>query len=101
MGIYIYELEKDGKLVLVETNPSADEMTGIKNRELIGKTIEEAFPQLAERLQAVGQVAFNDYMLRLGVNGYELNVFPDGRTIIKGCTDPALARTLYARYIGS
>jgi molybdopterin/thiamine biosynthesis adenylyltransferase len=60
-----------------------------------------SFPQLAERLRPAGQVSFNDYMLRFRVNSFELTVFPDGRTIVKGCTDPALARTLYARYIGS
>jgi adenylyltransferase/sulfurtransferase len=60
-----------------------------------------AFPGLADRLRRVGQVAYNDYMLRFRVEGYELNLFPDGRAIIKGCTDPALARTLYARYVGS
>jgi len=59
-----------------------------------------SFASLAERLQPTGQVAFNDYMLRFRVDGYELNLFPDGRAIIKGCTDPALARTLYARYVG-
>jgi len=59
-----------------------------------------SFSSLAERLQPTGQVAFNDYMLRFRVDGYELNLFPDGRAIIKGCTDPALARTLYARYVG-
>jgi molybdopterin-synthase adenylyltransferase len=60
-----------------------------------------SFSQLAERLSPVGQVAYNDYILRFGVDSFELTVFPDGRTIVKGCTDPALARTLYARYIGS
>jgi adenylyltransferase/sulfurtransferase len=59
-----------------------------------------SLPLLAERLRSVGQVAFNDYMLRFRVDTYELNVFPDGRTIIKGCTDPALARTLHAKYVG-
>jgi adenylyltransferase/sulfurtransferase len=59
-----------------------------------------SFPLLAQRLSSAGQVSFNDYMLRLRVDGYELNLFPDGRTIIKGCTDPALARALYAKYIG-
>ena len=57
--------------------------------------------QLAERMRAIGQVAFNDHMLRFRVDEYELNVFPDGRAIIKGCSDPALARTLYAKYVGS
>ena len=65
-----------------------------------------SFPDLAERLGSVGQVSFNDYMLRFRVESaegktpYELTVFPDGRTIVKGTTDEAVARTLCARYIG-
>jgi adenylyltransferase/sulfurtransferase len=59
-----------------------------------------SFGALAERLRPTGQVAFNDYMLRFRADGYELNLFPDGRAIIKGCQDRALARTLYARYVG-
>ena len=59
-----------------------------------------SFPALAERLNSVGQVTFNDYMLRFLVDAYELTVFPDGRAIVKGTTDEAVARTLYARYIG-
>jgi adenylyltransferase/sulfurtransferase len=31
----------------------------------------------------------------------ELNLFPDGRAIIKGTNQPELARSIYARYIGS
>jgi adenylyltransferase/sulfurtransferase len=60
-----------------------------------------SFPPLAERLRPLGQVSFNDYMLRFRVDSFELTLFPDGRTIVKGCTDPAMARTLYARYIGT
>ncbi|MBC8248698.1 MAG: thiazole biosynthesis adenylyltransferase ThiF, partial [Anaerolineales bacterium] len=59
-----------------------------------------SFPALAERLNSVGQVTFNDYMLRFRVDSYELTVFPDGRTIVKGTTDEAVAKTLYAKYIG-
>ena len=59
-----------------------------------------SLPGLAGRLDSVGQVTFNDYMLRFRVDSYELTVFPDGRTIVKGTTDKAVARTLYARYIG-
>jgi adenylyltransferase/sulfurtransferase len=58
------------------------------------------FPDLAKRLESVGQVSFNDYILRFVVDSYELTVFPDGRTIVKGTDDEAVARTLYARYIG-
>ena len=62
---------------------------------------EVSFPELAQRLEAVGEVAFNPYMLRFRVDGYELNVFPDGRAIVKGTTDESVARSLYARYIGA
>ncbi len=59
-----------------------------------------SLPDLAGRLAVVGEVEFNDYMLRLRVDSYELTVFPDGRAIVKGTTDQAVARTLYARYVG-
>jgi adenylyltransferase/sulfurtransferase len=32
---------------------------------------------------------------------YTISVFHDGRAIIEGIDDPALARSIYARYIGS
>jgi adenylyltransferase/sulfurtransferase len=56
---------------------------------------------LAERLGAVGTVAHNAFLLRLRVDAYDITVFPDGRAIIKGTDDPAVARSLYARYIGA
>jgi molybdopterin/thiamine biosynthesis adenylyltransferase len=56
---------------------------------------------LATKLEAVGRVRFNDYLLRASVEGYELTVFPDGRAIIGGTDDVAIARTVYAKYIGS
>jgi molybdopterin/thiamine biosynthesis adenylyltransferase len=58
------------------------------------------FPTLAERLQAIGQVSYNAYLLRFNVDGYEFTVFPDARAIIKGTDDEMAARSLYARYIG-
>ena len=47
------------------------------------------------------EVRSNAYLLRFRINSYDLTVFPDGRAIIKGTKDPAVARTLYARYIGA
>ena len=32
--------------------------------------------------------------------GMEISVFPDGRAIIRGTEDPAVARAVYSRYIG-
>ncbi len=59
-----------------------------------------SLPTLAERLKSVGKVGFNDYLLRCEVDEFEITVFPDGRAIIKGTTDPSVARSVYARYIG-
>jgi adenylyltransferase/sulfurtransferase len=36
-----------------------------------------------------------------GGEGLELTVFPDGRAIVRGTLDPAVARSIYARYVGS
>ncbi|GAC1565694.1 MAG: hypothetical protein NVS3B14_04270 [Ktedonobacteraceae bacterium] len=59
------------------------------------------FPDLAERLRPVGQVTYNAYLLRLLVDGYDVTVFPDARAIIKGTDDEKVARSIYARYIGT
>jgi molybdopterin-synthase adenylyltransferase len=50
---------------------------------------------------AVSDVRHNDFLLRFQVDSYQMTVFADGRAILKGTQDPALARSLYARYIGS
>jgi adenylyltransferase/sulfurtransferase len=57
--------------------------------------------QLAAKLAPLGEVRSNDFALRFHIDSYELTVFPDGRAIIKGTTDVALARSLYSRYIGN
>ncbi len=56
---------------------------------------------LKTRLAQFGPVRANAYLLRCLLNQYELTVFSDGRAIIKGTQDPAVARGLYAKYIGS
>jgi molybdopterin-synthase adenylyltransferase len=56
---------------------------------------------LAARLSVAGEVTHNPHILRLSVKGYELSIFRDGRAIIKGTSDPAVARHLYARYVGT
>jgi molybdopterin/thiamine biosynthesis adenylyltransferase len=49
----------------------------------------------------VSGVRHNDFLLRFRVEPYEVTVFADGRAILKGTKDPAVARSLYARYIGA
>lgn len=57
--------------------------------------------QLSKRLEPHGNVRHNDFVLKFWKAPYEMTLFPDGRAIIKGTTDTALARSLYARYIGN
>jgi molybdopterin/thiamine biosynthesis adenylyltransferase len=59
------------------------------------------FAELSSRLQPLGSVRHNEFVLKFWRDPYEMTLFPDGRAIIKGTTDTAIARSLYARYVGS
>jgi len=59
------------------------------------------FAEMDRRLQPHGVVRHNDFVLKFWHGPYEMTLFPDGRAIIKGTTDTAVARSLYARYVGS
>jgi molybdopterin/thiamine biosynthesis adenylyltransferase len=59
------------------------------------------FAEMDRRLQPHGVVRHNDFVLKFWHDPYEMTLFPDGRAIIKGTTDTAIARSLYARYVGS
>jgi hypothetical protein len=59
------------------------------------------FVQLAARLEATGEVKFNDYLLRFRTGEYEMTVFQDARSIISGTSEVTIARSLYAKYIGN
>jgi adenylyltransferase/sulfurtransferase len=60
---------------------------------------------IAARLTAHGEVRVNPYMLRANLvergQPYELTLFPDGRAIVKGTHEPNVARSLYAKFVGS
>jgi adenylyltransferase/sulfurtransferase len=58
-------------------------------------------PALAERLRGAGEVELKRFVVRFRVGDVEMTVFPDARSIIKGVSDPAVARGLYARYVGA
>ena len=56
---------------------------------------------LRATLETLGPVRANEFALRFFPAPYEMTIFPDGRAIIKGTQDVAVARSLYARYIGA
>jgi molybdopterin/thiamine biosynthesis adenylyltransferase len=59
------------------------------------------FEELAERLRATGDVKFNNYLLRFRTGDFELTVFQDARSIIRGTNEISTARSLYAKFIGN
>ncbi len=59
------------------------------------------FDDMTRRLAPHGTVKHTEFLLKFWHDPYELTLFPDGRAIIKGTTDTAIARSLYARYVGS
>jgi adenylyltransferase/sulfurtransferase len=59
------------------------------------------FAEMQRRLEAHGLVRHNEFVLKFWREPYEMTIFPDGRAIIKGTTDTGVARSLYARYVGS
>jgi adenylyltransferase/sulfurtransferase len=59
------------------------------------------FSLLAERLRPSGDVKFNEYLLRFKTGPFELTVFQDARSIVRGTDQIATARSLYAKYIGN
>lgn len=48
LGMFLYQLHDDGRLIFMNANPAADKILGVDCSQFIGKTIEEAFPPLAK-----------------------------------------------------
>lgn len=59
------------------------------------------FAEMNIRLSPHGNVRFNDLLLRFERGQHTITLFRDGRAIVQGTTDTMVARSLYARFIGS
>jgi adenylyltransferase/sulfurtransferase len=59
--------------------------------------------EIGRRLSTLGAVRANRFALQFAPreSQTQITLFPDGRAIIKGTSDPGTARSLYARYIGN
>jgi PAS domain S-box-containing protein len=89
VGIHLYRLESDGRLVFMGGNQAADRILGLDHRQFLGKTIEEAFPglrgtEIPARYREVAetgapwsgrQVAYEDQKIR---GAFEVNAFRVG-----------------------
>ena len=56
---------------------------------------------LGKRLAPSGEVRLNDYLLRFQTGEFEMTIFQDARSIIRGTDDVPTARSLYARFVGT
>lgn len=64
------------------------------------------FEHVAANLRGVGKPSFNKFMLKCGIvegsgKEFELTLFADGRAIVKGTNDAAVAKAVYAKYVGA
>jgi adenylyltransferase/sulfurtransferase len=86
--------------------------SGSRNVVLCGRNAVQLSPpargmlsldQLAARWATLGEVQSNPYLTRLKLadQGVEITVFRDGRAIVQGTQEPSVARSVYARYVGT
>jgi adenylyltransferase/sulfurtransferase len=87
----------DGSLGADVTTLCGRNSVQIRRRE--GASID--LDDLARRLEQVGSLERNRFLLRAMIDGYQLTVFADGRAIVNGTYDVAVAKSLYSRYIGN
>lgn len=57
--------------------------------------------ELASKLENLGSIKCADFILLFKIEKHEISVFRDGRAIIKGTNDKNVAKSIYARYIGT
>lgn len=55
---------------------------------------------LRDRLGSLGPVTGSEFLIHLRVDAYRLTVFADGRAIVHGAKNEAMAKSLYAKYVG-
>lgn len=91
----------DGKLASSTTTLCGRDAVQLTHRQS-GTRLD--LDEIAARLESRGKVTANEFMMRAAVtdNGkpYELTLFADGRAIVKGTAKAAVARGVYAKYVG-
>ncbi len=63
------------------------------------------YSAVATRLEKDFAATRSEFMLKVVLpesdGGFDLTIFPNGRAVVTGTDDPALARSIYARYVGA
>ncbi|MGE5701252.1 MAG: ThiF family adenylyltransferase [Clostridia bacterium] len=82
----------------------ADEFTTLCGRDTVQisplHAIHVDFSELSERFRLLGRVEENAFLLRFHVDDYTLVFFKDGRVLVQGTHDVAVAKSLHAKYVG-
>lgn len=60
-----------------------------------------SFEEISKKLQKLGKVDFQEDLLKFDQGNYHFYLFKDGRALIYGTTDEKVAKSIYAKYIGT
>ncbi|MFQ5702068.1 MAG: ThiF family adenylyltransferase [Acidobacteriota bacterium] len=83
---------------------------GSRSTTLCGRNAVQVLPErgaelsletLRARLPGSLHARLSPFMLRFTTEQLEVSVFPDGRAIVTGTSDPTVARGIYSRYVGT
>lgn len=93
---------KSGRLDYLDRSPVRTiTMCGRNAVQLIpGSRVELDLDALGRSLALFGPVQSNEFLLKCASPPFELTLFRDGRAIIKGTEEPAVAKSLYSRMVG-
>lgn len=92
-----------------DTFPYLEHQQGTQSLSLCGrnavqiyKGIEEFvdFELLAKKINGRAEVNFNEHILNIHTDPYEITVFRNGRAIVKGTEDQGQAKSLYSQFVG-
>lgn len=91
---YEYFETEDREIITSLCGRNAIQITPADPKEL-------SLPGIAAKLEPLGEVKNTPFILIFKTEKEEISLFKDGRAIIKGTNDAKVARSLYARYIGT
>jgi adenylyltransferase/sulfurtransferase len=86
-----------------ESEPAAASLCGRNSVQITpNQPVSLHLDELAIRLQPVGAVTLNRYLLRIELEeGLTFVLFRDGRAIVQGTDKPTKARSIYSEILGN
>ncbi len=93
-GNYEYLNAEDREVLTSLCGRNAIQITPANPKEL-------SLTEMAGKLESVGEVKLAPFIMVFTKDDKEISLFKDGRAIIKGTNDHNVAKSLYARYIGT